>query len=102
MTTISWLMLFKEITAVNSKNHTKPINTKCRVTDYHLPQDLKGFCAMLQRSPADAVIRQPAMHIHGSSCFVLPLHNLGGGGAVEGSRKIKCMKTVTFDCAGNL
>jgi hypothetical protein len=26
---ISWLMLFWEITAVYSENHTKPINTLC-------------------------------------------------------------------------
>jgi len=30
---INWLMLFKEITAVYPKNHTKPINTKYSVTD---------------------------------------------------------------------
>jgi hypothetical protein len=29
MTTISWSMLFKEIIAVYSENHTKPINTLC-------------------------------------------------------------------------
>jgi hypothetical protein len=28
----NWLTLFKEIIAVYSENHTKPINTKCRVT----------------------------------------------------------------------
>jgi hypothetical protein len=33
ITKINWLMLFKKITAVYSENHTKPINTKCRVTD---------------------------------------------------------------------
>jgi hypothetical protein len=26
-------MLFKEIIAVYSENHTKPINTKCSITD---------------------------------------------------------------------
>jgi hypothetical protein len=29
ITKINWLMLFKEIIAVCSKNHTKPINTLC-------------------------------------------------------------------------
>jgi hypothetical protein len=29
MTTINWLMLFKEIIAVYCDNHTKPINTLC-------------------------------------------------------------------------
>jgi hypothetical protein len=33
ITKIKWLMLFKEITAVYSENNTKPINTKCSVTD---------------------------------------------------------------------
>jgi hypothetical protein len=30
---INWLMLFKEIIAVYSENHAKPINTKCSITD---------------------------------------------------------------------
>jgi hypothetical protein len=30
---INWLMLFKEIIIVCTENHTRPINTKCRVTD---------------------------------------------------------------------
>jgi hypothetical protein len=29
----NWLMPFKEIIAVYSKNHAKPKNTKCRITD---------------------------------------------------------------------
>jgi hypothetical protein len=29
ITEINWLMLFKEIIAVYSENHAKPINTKC-------------------------------------------------------------------------
>jgi hypothetical protein len=33
ITKINWLMLFKEIMAVYSEDHTKPINTKCSVTD---------------------------------------------------------------------
>jgi hypothetical protein len=33
ITKINWLMLFKEIIAVYSEIK-KPINTKCRVTDY--------------------------------------------------------------------
>jgi hypothetical protein len=33
ITKISWLMLFKEIIAVYSENHAKPINTKCSITD---------------------------------------------------------------------
>jgi hypothetical protein len=34
ITTISCLMLFKEMIAVYSKNHAKPINTKYSITDY--------------------------------------------------------------------
>jgi hypothetical protein len=30
---INWLMLFKEIIAVYSENHAKPINTKFSITD---------------------------------------------------------------------
>jgi hypothetical protein len=33
ITKISWLMLFKEIIAVHSENHAKPINTKCSITE---------------------------------------------------------------------
>jgi hypothetical protein len=33
ITKINWLMLFKEIIAVYSENHAKPINTKCSFTD---------------------------------------------------------------------
>jgi hypothetical protein len=33
ITKIKWLMLFKEIIAVCSENHTKPVNTKCSITD---------------------------------------------------------------------
>jgi hypothetical protein len=33
ITTINWLTLFKEIIAVYSENHAKPINTKCSITD---------------------------------------------------------------------
>jgi len=33
ITKINWLMLFKEIIAVYTENHTKPINTKYRVAD---------------------------------------------------------------------
>jgi hypothetical protein len=29
MKTINWLTLFKEVIAVYSENHTKPINTLC-------------------------------------------------------------------------
>jgi len=32
ITNINWLTLFKEITAVYTENHTKPVNTKCGVT----------------------------------------------------------------------
>jgi hypothetical protein len=32
ITKINWLMLFKEVIAVYSKNHAKPINTKCSNT----------------------------------------------------------------------
>jgi hypothetical protein len=31
---INWLMLFKDIIAVYSENHAKPINTKCSTTDF--------------------------------------------------------------------
>jgi hypothetical protein len=31
ITKINWLTLFKEIIAVYSENHTKPINTECRL-----------------------------------------------------------------------
>jgi hypothetical protein len=31
ITKISWLTLFKEIIAICSENHTKPIRTKCRI-----------------------------------------------------------------------
>jgi hypothetical protein len=34
ITKIKWFMLIKEIIVVYSENHTKPINTKCSVTDY--------------------------------------------------------------------
>jgi hypothetical protein len=30
MTTISWLIMFKEVITVYSEDHTKPINTLCR------------------------------------------------------------------------
>jgi hypothetical protein len=33
ITKINWLMLFKEIIAVYSENHAKPINTKSSITD---------------------------------------------------------------------
>jgi hypothetical protein len=33
ITKINLLMLFKEIIAVYSENHTKPLNTKCSITD---------------------------------------------------------------------
>jgi hypothetical protein len=33
ITKMNWLMPFKDIIPVYSENHTKPINTKCRVTD---------------------------------------------------------------------
>jgi hypothetical protein len=42
-------MLFKEIIAVYSENHAKPINTKCSITDcqsrwfIYLPIGLKGL-----------------------------------------------------------
>jgi hypothetical protein len=34
ITKINWLMLFKEIIAVYSENHTKPTKTKYSVTDF--------------------------------------------------------------------
>jgi hypothetical protein len=33
ITKINWLTLFKEIIAVYSENHAKPINTKCSITE---------------------------------------------------------------------
>jgi hypothetical protein len=33
VTQINWLTLFKEMTAVYSENHTRPINTKYSVTE---------------------------------------------------------------------
>jgi hypothetical protein len=33
ITKINWLMLFKEVIAVYSENHAKPISTKCSITD---------------------------------------------------------------------
>jgi hypothetical protein len=49
ITKISWLTLFEEIIAVCTENNTKPINTKCRVTDcwsswyVQLPLGFKGL-----------------------------------------------------------
>jgi hypothetical protein len=49
ITRINWLMLFKEIIAVYSENHAKPIDTKCSITDcqsrwfIYLPLVLKGL-----------------------------------------------------------
>jgi hypothetical protein len=34
ITKINWLTLFKEIIAVYTENHTRPINTKRRPTDF--------------------------------------------------------------------
>jgi hypothetical protein len=45
---LGWLMLFKEIIAVHSENHTKPINTKCNIMNvkadgsYNYRSALKG------------------------------------------------------------
>jgi hypothetical protein len=33
ITTINLLMMIKKVIAVYSENHTKPINTKCSITD---------------------------------------------------------------------
>jgi len=33
ITKTNWLTLFKEIIAVHSENHAKPINTKCSITN---------------------------------------------------------------------
>jgi hypothetical protein len=49
ITKINWLTLFKEIIAVYSENHAKPINTKCSITDcrirwfIYLPLNLRGI-----------------------------------------------------------
>jgi hypothetical protein len=34
ITKINWLTLFKEMIAVYSENHAKPINIKCSVSDF--------------------------------------------------------------------
>jgi hypothetical protein len=34
ITKINWLTLFKEVIAVSSENHAKPINTKYSIADY--------------------------------------------------------------------
>jgi hypothetical protein len=53
ITKINLLMLFKEITAVYSENYTKPVNTKCSVTDCQIrwyiysPLGLKGLKATI-------------------------------------------------------
>jgi len=49
ITSFNFLTLFKEIIAVYSENHAKPINTKCSITDcqrrwfIYLPLGLKGL-----------------------------------------------------------
>jgi hypothetical protein len=49
ITKINWLMLFKQIIAVYSENHAKPINTEWSSTDcqsrwfIYLPLGLKGL-----------------------------------------------------------
>jgi hypothetical protein len=49
ITSINFLTLFKEIIAVYSENHAKPINTKCSITDcqsrwfIHLQLGFKGL-----------------------------------------------------------
>jgi hypothetical protein len=54
ITNINWLTLFKEIFAVYSENHTKPINTKYSITDCQsrwfikLPLGLKGLIKMYE------------------------------------------------------
>jgi hypothetical protein len=54
ITKTNWLTLFKEIIAVYSKNHIRPINTKCRATDCwsrwctYLPLGFKGLSGMKQ------------------------------------------------------
>jgi hypothetical protein len=58
ITKINCLKLFKEIIAVYSENHAKPIKTKCSITDCHsrwfiyLPLRLKGLrvCMVLSRN----------------------------------------------------
>jgi hypothetical protein len=48
-------MLFKEIIAVYSENHVKPINTKCSITDcqsrwlIYFPYSLKGLIQNLKK-----------------------------------------------------
>jgi hypothetical protein len=51
-------MLFKEIIAVYSENHAKPINTKCSITEYqrkwfiYLPFGFKGL-KVANKSPGN-------------------------------------------------
>jgi hypothetical protein len=51
ITKINWLMLFKEIIAVYSENHAKPLSTKFSITDcqsrwfIYVPLRLKGLKA---------------------------------------------------------
>jgi hypothetical protein len=40
ITKINWLTLFKEIIAVYTENHKKPIDTKYGVTDYESRWDI--------------------------------------------------------------
>jgi hypothetical protein len=53
ITKINWLMLFKEIIAVYTENHTKHINSKCSVTVregkryMYLPLGLKVLTGLL-------------------------------------------------------
>jgi hypothetical protein len=65
ITKFNWLMLFKEIIALHSENYAKPINTKCRVTDFksswdiYLPLAVKGvkMLTLLQRQESDGRIQ---------------------------------------------
>jgi hypothetical protein len=41
-TKISWLMLLKEIIAVDTENHMKPINTKLGATDCGSRRDIQS------------------------------------------------------------
>jgi hypothetical protein len=65
ITKIKWLMLIKEIILVYTGNHTKGLNTTCRVIDfkaggsYGYHKTLKGQQALLKNVNAPKTIHRP-------------------------------------------
>jgi hypothetical protein len=55
ITKIKWLIMFKEIIAVYSKNHTKPVNTKFTLNDgqsrwcIYFPFDFKWLVHVIEQ-----------------------------------------------------